>query len=226
MSGLIAYLGLALLPFSLCLPLNPVEFWWGYNHGAAPMPLETAGKADRIAPLVGLASEASLVLLVSILMWGQAVGIAAVGLRGEHWRAGLLIGCAAGLLWAGPQGVLLRTFPEARRRLTTRFQKGSALSWVLVVSFGAFAEELWRAFCLVTLQRAGYSLATSVILTAAVFGLSHSPWRVNLLPKVIFGGVAALLFLWLRSLLPTYLFHLISNLGSLYWIRHARVARE
>jgi membrane protease YdiL (CAAX protease family) len=85
---------------------------------------------------------------------------------------------------------------------------------------GAFAEELWIAFCVATFIATGHSNTLSVLTTSVVFGATHFEYRFGALAVVMYGAVSALLFLWLGSLIPMFLFHFIGNLGSLYWARH------
>lgn len=227
MSALTCYLALAVAPlvvygFDF---LNPVAFGWGFRHGTVPMPPDIAERADRVGRYSQFPRHALLVVLILLLVSRYRIPIVQVGLRFEDWPLHLFTGCTAGLLWvAAVQRSVFHVFPVIRPGLATNYlQKGPALCWVLVFITGAFAEEFWLAFCLFALRNTGHSIAVSVSLVAIFFGAAHAGLGFGALAKGTFGIGAALLYVWSGSLVATYPAHLISNLGSLYWIRRTRL---
>jgi membrane protease YdiL (CAAX protease family) len=223
-------IGVALLLFPLLgyLIPNPVSFLWGFKHGSAPMPPEVARRADSIDRYMLFLFHAVLVAALLLLMRRHSVSASKVGLRPDHWQFYLLIGCAAGVAWAGFTRILLWFGPRSPRRALDEskapiFARGPAVLWILRFLVGAFAEEFWRAFCLFALKSRGHSLPLAVIITALAFGAGHLSLGVwGALGVATFGIAAALLFLLTGSLLVTYPAHFIVNVCGMYWVRRAR----
>lgn len=222
MSILTPYIALAIFPLIATQFPNPVALYWVATKGSAPMPPDVADKVQRVAPYTLIPIHGLVATLVLVMMWGHSVPFTRVGLRVEHLPIHLGVGCALGLAWVGLQGIYWHLVPAFRASLATHCsQKGSALFWVLVYIVGAFSEEFWRAFCLVTLTSTGHSVSWSVILTAIAFGVGHIRLRLGALSTAILGVCLALLFVWLGCLVPTYSAHLIANVGGLFWVRRA-----
>ena len=133
----------------------------------------------------------------------------------------LAVGIAAGTLRIVAQRLMLtRVSIDPEDHFTWEVQRGSLLLWSFIFAVGAFAEELWIAVCMVTLTAAGHGAAASVVMTIVVFALAHHHYG-------FWGAIGAsameipspLMFLHYRSLIPLFFFHLIGNLGSIYWHR-------
>jgi hypothetical protein len=175
--------------------------------------------ADRYWCFVG---NSIVVILIVALMFRNGVSAASVGLRLEGWRGGIAVGISTGVLLVLIQGLLVKSFPNAGAGEATDYlRRGGRLLWVLIFLAGAFAEELWIAFCLVVLRLIGHSMLVSIATTAVVFGAAHPTYKTGAIAVAIKGAVSALLFFWCGSLIPMFLFHFIGNLGSLYWLRRA-----
>jgi len=223
LSTLVPLLALAVFPLVAVGFPNPVALYWEFKKGSAPMPPDVTDKAERAAPYMLFPMHALVVILVLFMMLRHSVTAAQVGIHLENWETQLLVGCVAGVSWVGFQRLLLLFVPDIRQNWTTHYlQRGSAVFWVSVYIPGAFAEEFWRAFCLFALTNTGHSVSWSVVLTAIACAAGHARLRFGALMAGIFGIGAALLYLWLGSLLATASGHLVANLGGLYWIRRAR----
>jgi membrane protease YdiL (CAAX protease family) len=132
------------------------------------------------------------------------------------------IGMAAGAIRALLLNLLAKLFPSVGPDTATgRLRTKSVPLWIIIFFTGAFSEELWIAFCLVVLRMASHSTTTCVAFTAIVFGAVHFEYRFGAIVTAMYGVLSALLFLWLGSLIPMFLFHFIGNLGSLYSARRA-----
>lgn len=217
------YLALASFPVAWLLALNPVRFVWGLRHGFEPMPVAVRDKAESLDRYFYFAMYMLTVAFVVGLMLRSDVRAASVGLHAERWGSNVAVGIAAGVLLVLIQGLVNRALPKSGGPKTTdRFQRGSAALWVLVFLVAAFTEELWIAFCLVSLTAKGCSPAFSVAITAIVFGTVHLAYRIPAALSVAAREViSALLFLLLGSLIPMILFHFMGDLGNLYWLRRA-----
>lgn len=216
------YVALAIFPVALLLGLsfNPVEFAWAFHHGLEPMPNEVRDKAESIRLCLDFLVDALILGFVATLMLRNSVPAARVGLHLENWKSNAALGVTAGILLI----VLLRlmfkcTSIGASEIFVYRVRRGSLLLWVLIFVAGAFSEELWIAFCLVALMANGLAMPLSVAITAVVFGAVHYGYRLGVIAVALKGTISALLFLWSGSLIPSFLYHFIGNLSSLYWAR-------
>lgn len=231
MSRLAAYLGLATLPFVYTQVPNPVWIWWhAKTRGralATPMPPDVANKAERVGRYMLFPMEALVAGSVLSLMVHFSITPVQIGVRLQDWESDVLVGCAAGLSWGALPAMSFYFFPAVRRQWAVHYlQKGSVSFWVFIFLVGVFAEELWRAFCLIGLTSAGHSLGLSVILTAVAFALAHKLRLGGTLALGILGAGLALLYVWRASLAAPYSAHLIANLSGLYWIRRARLTYD
>jgi membrane protease YdiL (CAAX protease family) len=220
-------MALAAFPLATWLAPNPIRFSWGFQHGSEPMPIEVRDKAESADRYwYFLVDAITIAFVVGLMLWN---GIPAnrVGLQLTNWKGGVAVGVAAGGLRVLLLGALTKLLPAiAPGKASDMLQRGSIRLWGTIFFTGAFSEELWIAFCLVALKTSGRSTATSVVLTALVFGAVHFEYRFGALATAMYGALSALLFLWLGSLIPMFLFHFIGNLGSLYWARRGPTESE
>jgi membrane protease YdiL (CAAX protease family) len=215
------YLALATFPLVAWVVLNPTRFSWGFHHGLEPIPAELRDKAEFIDRLILLPRDAIAIGCVAGLMLWQSVPPTLAGLRLDQWKTNIAIGVAAGALRVAAVSALFAWVPGTGQGTTAQFTRtGSTSLWLLIDLVGVFAEEFWIAFCLVALRETGHAVALSVTIVAIVFGAMHWQYRFwGALATAALGAVACLLFLWRDSLVPTFLFHFIGNLGGLYWLR-------
>jgi membrane protease YdiL (CAAX protease family) len=216
----IPYLGLAIFPIAAFAPFNLVRFFWGYHHGFEPMPHDVQERAETVDRYVWPLTNLLTIVPIVILMNHQSVPAALVGLRFDLWKLNAALGVSAGLFLVVIQGSLRMLMAPDKQGLDhAEHSRGPASLWCLIFLFGAFSEELWLAFCLVAFRQTNHSVAFSVLLTAIAIGLAHFPYRSGALATASLGAVSGMLFLWRGSLIPTYLFHFIGNIGALYWAR-------
>lgn len=203
--------------------MNPVRFYWGLRHGFEPMPVQVREKAESADRYFYFVMYALTSGFVAVLMLHSGVHGARVGLQPHHAGSNVAIGIAAGAMLIVIQIILIKLFSKAAQpRTTDRFQRRSAGLWVSVFLAAAFAEEFWLAFCLASMRATGHSGTASIVVTTVVFGAVHLGYRIpGALSVVVRGVVSALLFFWLRSLIPMVLFHFIGDLGNLYWLRRS-----
>ena len=139
-----------------------------------------------------------VICFIAGLMFWQSVPAARVGLRLHEWQSNVAIGIIAGVVRIAVLSVLYILIPGLKQDPTEEFRrKGSTAAWILILLVGAFAEELWIAFCLNTLRETGHSIGLSIILTAIVFGAAHWQYRLGgALATAMLGAISGLLFLW------------------------------
>jgi membrane protease YdiL (CAAX protease family) len=184
------------------------------------MPIEVRDKAESADRYWYFVVDVMTVAFIVGLMLWNGIPANRVGMQLTNWKGHVAVGVAAGGLRLLLLAMLVRLLPLiAPGKADDRLQRGSIRMWTTIFFTGAFSEELWIAFCLVALKTSGRSTATSVVLTALVFGAVHFEYRFGVLATAMYGALSALLFLWLGSLIPMFLFHFIGNLGSLYWAR-------
>lgn len=221
MPSYVPYLALAIFPVVVSIPFDLRSFMWGWMYPFAPMPAELAQRAEKFRRYSAFLHDALTVVLVLLLGSYAHITASQMGMNRISWQRHLLVGCAMAVLWVGLQwivkGFLRGNTGKTRSQF---FRGGSALLWVFIFLSGAFAEEIWRSLCIVTLRNGGHRSAFVVLITAVVFTIAHiweGPFRA--LGRFPFGVAAALVFIWTGSLLTTYFFHLIPNLAWTFWTR-------
>jgi hypothetical protein len=231
LSALTPYLALAIYPVACLLgyAFNPIECLWNFNlarqgHPRQPMPVEMRERWESVNRYLSFLVDAFTLGLILVLSHKISLGAARMGLHLSKWTYNALVGVTAGTLDIVVQWLMVGLVPiDPQHSFTSRVRKGSLLLWVSTFITGAFSEELWVAVCLVLLKTTGHSVAFSVAMTAIVFAAMHYAYG--------FGGtvavaakeaVSALLFLHYGSLVITFLFHFVGNVGSLYWNRYWR----
>lgn len=224
MSAFEPYIALSIFPvvYALGYTFIPQDFLWAMRHGREPMPremLEARAKAfRRYSNFLG---QAMVVGSIAVLAARNSISPSRMGLRLGAWQVSVAVGVAAGLLLVGAQALVVRMASLGPRPpFAYQARRGSAALWVVVYVSGAFAEELWIAFCIVVFLAAGYPAAFAVAATMVVFGWVHGSYgAAGAAAAAVKGTASALLFLWSGSLVPMVLYHFIGNLGSLYWAR-------
>lgn len=188
------------------------------------MPPEVRERSETVSRYLNFLVDALIVGLVFVLLRRTSLGTTSLGFHLSNWMRNAAIGIFAGVLLVLTQRLLLNSIPiNPEHPFTSRVRKGSISLWVLLLMAGAFSEELWIAFCLVTLKSAGHSSGLSVLLTCMVFAAEHYSYRFwGVLAVALKGIISALLFLHYGSLFVTFFFHFVGNLGSLYWNRYWR----
>ena len=179
---------------------------------------------------------------VWFLMWRASLPPSDAGLQAARWveLTGLgLVGALAFICPATVMHILVRRVtrktmalrPDWRppaRRPPGQQSYGSQTFWVLSAVVESFAQEFWRAFCLVAFERLGHSAAFGVALTTAVYTVAYvepseeSQWfrRGRFVSLVMQGVIGSLLFIWSGSVMPAFISHLALNLTILWRDRH------
>jgi len=197
-------------------PFNWVEFSWGFHHRNDPMPPQVTQRAQRFGRYVLWLRNGLVVAIVLGLARHQSLRFWQIGLRLDGWRPNSLIGIAAGFMSVGLQRLSRRLYPRLDIK-DKRLAAEPAANWILSQLVSVLAEELWMAFCVISLIRTGHSTTMGVLLPATVFGALHFQYGSEAIGTGVYGAVSACLFLWRGSLLPSYLFHYLRNIGSFYW---------
>jgi membrane protease YdiL (CAAX protease family) len=221
MPSWVPYFTLILLPFLVVFPFNVVAFLWGFQHGSQPMPEQLALRSKKIDNLyVKWLRDAILLLLVGSLAVKYSVSFSRIGLRLSDWPRNLFIGIGASLLQASLQWfVWERTPPEKGLLGDRRLLEESAVEWSVSNIISVLAQEIWIAFCFVTLRQIGRSTVISLVLIGVVFGVAHYQYKLGAIVTALYGVVFASLFLWRGSLLPSFVVHYVGNISSLFWAR-------
>jgi membrane protease YdiL (CAAX protease family) len=191
------------------------------------MPQELQDRVDAVTRCLNFLVDALIVSSIAIWAHRISLGPARLGLQLADWKRDVLVGVTARILLVSAQALLLRQVPvDSRHAFTYRVRKGSPLLWVFIFISSAFSEELWIAFCLVVLRPTTHSAAISVAMTIVVFAAMHSSYRFwGAVAVAVKGAVSAILFLHFGSLIVTFLYHFVANLGSLYWNRYWRPSK-
>jgi predicted RNA-binding Zn-ribbon protein involved in translation (DUF1610 family) len=221
MSFSIPISALVLYPFLYLLPLNLVRFRWGFEEGLAPMPPEVQEKAEAADRVVLCVTHVILLVTIVLLMRGSPISQYDVGLTANNWKSALGMGILFSLFPLGLSELLLRNMPTEKVRKETESHEPVA-AWYGLNTLGSFTQEFWRAFCIVSLIRAGLSTWVAVLIVAAVYGTLHLQTSVaRALGSAAFGGAAGFLFVNTGSLLAPLTMSLLVAGANLYQVRQA-----
>ncbi len=207
-----------LLPLLYLGILNPVLFRWHYKHGNTPPPPDLARRAERVDNLIPFVALATVfVAVLGLLRWaGQNLG--SLGLIYAGIQPAAAYGIAAGLIWLSLYaGVIFLFRPTAQdfsQHLPARW--GLPL-WLPLSLSSAIVEEVWRAYCLISMAEFGNVIAIS--LMAAAYGLAHLLPLGRALSATLFGIFAAYLFLNSGLLWVPIFAHAVMNIGVFFLIR-------
>jgi membrane protease YdiL (CAAX protease family) len=207
----------------------------------SPLPPELKERSERNYSYLLFPTYALVCAYVWFLMRRYSVPPGAVGLHLHHWGRclGLGVGAAgAYLAWNWFMGALAASSARKAAALGRKpvpyqapdhLARGSALFWILTDLVGCLAEEFWRAFCLVSLERLHHGATFALVATSLAFALAHyrggQAVRLELawlFAYAVFGGLFGVVFLWSRSIVSTYTGHLWINLVALYRARRRR----
>jgi membrane protease YdiL (CAAX protease family) len=216
-----ALVALSIFPAAFLIIVNPLAVYWNFHHGPDAMPARTLVRVYHFERWLLLVRNAIIIALVYVVAARSSVSLIRLGLSWDAWHANVAIGIAVGFLRVTLQGWIYSTFPTLRdANHQPELSLGSTLFWVALFILGAFAEEFWMALCVVTLAKTFHTIAIPILVTATVFGLVHFGYRLGgMLAMAIFGTASMLLFISRGSLLPAFVFHLVGNLGVLYFVR-------
>jgi len=221
MSSWSPFFALAIFPLAYFVVINPVGFSWSFHHGLKATPPELLEKAQYTDRYVVTTRNIIVLGLLTALIVHQSIPAARIGLNLKNWPLNTLIGVSAGLMVVTLQGMVWKFLPSLNKNPNNpELRSGPVWFWIVSTLFGAFAEELWIAVCIVVLIQTSHSILASVLVTAIIFGLLHYGYRFGgILAIASYGAISGSLFVLRGSVLPLLLFHFIGNVGVLYWIR-------
>lgn len=232
MRSLTPYLALAIYPVAFVsgFAFNPIEFARTFKLARQrrpidePIPAEVRERVEGVNRYLNFLVDGLLLGLIAILLHRTTFGAARVGLQLVNWGRNAVFGVTAGILLVVTQSLALqRVLIDPRHAFTYQIRRGSPVLWVFIFITGAFSEELWIATCLVVLLATAHSAVMSVAMTVVVFAAMHYAYRFwGATAVAVKAAVSALLFLHFHSLVVTFLYHFVGNLGSLYWNRYWR----
>jgi Type II CAAX prenyl endopeptidase Rce1-like len=215
-------IALALYPVLYSLPLNWVRFLWGVRRGLAPMPPDVEEHAKSVDREVFLIMHGALLAAVVYLLRGSSISTDAVGLSSSDWKSALALGALCSLAPLGIGALVYRRLsPDERKE--DHESSGPLAVWLGMILLSAFGQELWRAFCIVSLIGLNAPAWLAILITAAAYGalqLVRSTSRA--IGSATYGCVAGFLFIKTGSLLAPLAMGLIAAGGHLYQVRYVR----
>jgi membrane protease YdiL (CAAX protease family) len=190
------------------------------------MPAFTAARVYRLERYLLIIRNIIIVALVLALASHGSIPFIKLGLSWNRWQTNIAIGLSVGLLRVALQGWIYSLFPTlGDDQHNPELSLGSIFFWVPFFILGAFAEEFWIAISIVTILNTIHALIVPILAVGIVFGLVHFGYGLGgMLATGVFGIISVSLFIWRDSLLPSFLFHLVGNLGVLYFVRGSGTA--
>jgi hypothetical protein len=221
MSQYIVLLVLVAYPLLHFLPLNIIRFRWSFKAGLAPMPPEMEAKAEAADRARRLIIHLALCAFVAWSMRAPAISLHEVGFSLNNWKSALGLGLMFSLLPAGLTELFLsKVSPEAARKEAE--SRGPVASWYGLTLTGSFSNEVWRAFCIVTLIRHGFPAWLAVVLPACFVATVFLQFSIAAtFGAVVIGVAVGLLFVETGSLLATGSMAFICGLAYVHSVRLA-----
>jgi hypothetical protein len=200
MSLLAGYAVAAFLPLLYQSIPNPIWLHWYVTHGDAPMPPSLERKAFTVSDVIAVFQLLALGGLLWIVLRRAGASPSALGWHLENWRAMTLLGIFVGCGWVALMALMLLalTAPSRDRFAESKFIKGSPAYWIPVSVTAVLVEEVWRAFCLISLGPMGQAHALGV--TAVACGLAYAPRPGRVASATACALWLGMLFLWTGSL--------------------------
>jgi membrane protease YdiL (CAAX protease family) len=180
LSALTPYLALSTFPVATIMASfsNVVEFSWGFHHGFDPKPKEVRDKSDAISRYAKFLGYALLLGFIAFLAQRNSLPAARLGLHFHKWKTNIVVGMTALAAYLVCQSLVSNSL-RYDNQFTREVRRGSIRLWVCIFFVGAFSEELWIAFCLVTLIATGYSTPVSIAFVTVVFVAMHGQYYIH-----------------------------------------------
>jgi hypothetical protein len=204
MSAETAILALLLYPLLQILSFNWVRFGWGFRRRVGPLAPDGEARARPLDRGLAVVAKVVLIILVVFFLRLSSIPPADIGLTRHTWKSALGYGALIGL-FPFPFGALGRKSFPANQPFMLRFG---------LLLLGSFANEFWRAFCIVALIRLDLAAWAAVVITAtaaAVFGLHKTV--AFAFGALTLGLLAGLLFVKTHSLVTPLAVILITAAG-------------
>ena len=213
---------LFLYPVLYTLPFNWVRFMWGMRRGIAPMPPEVEEHAQYVDREVFPLMHGSLLTIVVCLLRSSAISTAAVGLSSNNWKSALALGVLFSLAPLAVGALIQRRTPPDER-LKDREARGPVAVWLGIILLKSFAQEMWRAFCIVSLISLNAPAWLAILITGGAYGsLQLHKSKATALGAAFYGCIAGFLFVKTGSLLAPLAMSLAGGAGLFYQARYLR----
>lgn len=181
------------------------------------MPNEVHDRAIEAQPVCVFLANLLMLSLLGIIMVRNSVTLARVGLQLHDSERNAVLGVTAAAALFVLQRLTTRLAPVDADVFVEVAKKRRVSISVAMLSAAAFSEEVWVALSILTLRGTGRSVATAVAITSVVFAIAHYQHTFGAAFAIALkGSISALLFVGTGSLITTFFWHFVGNLGSLY----------
>jgi hypothetical protein len=228
MSDLSAYFALAAYPAIVVFVFNwfSASSRWARENRSFFPPSDLARKGEDSGRRFLFIRFALLLLVLRGLAGNSLWHVVSIAPHSGVWLASIGLGIAGGIVMLAVRRLIsLISQPAASSEMNDYFVHGSVIFWVAVFLTGGFAEEYWRAFCIVALQQNGYNEFMANFLSAFAFLLAHLsglPSRIRpggSLPEIILGFTLGGLFIWSGNLVTPCLASIIYYTTNYFQVR-------
>jgi membrane protease YdiL (CAAX protease family) len=194
--------------------------WRGRMRMKKMMALPEFTARERIALYAStIAFQWTITAIAAWRAMARGMTLAELG-AASPWRAGLLfVGIVGGVTLGGVQWLNLRRIGRSTgkprsflhdlaKRILPQSRQELIPYLALAVSAGICEEFLYRGFAMAALARAGMPVWSTVLLSAALFGLAHLyQGRGGLVSTLVIGTVFGAARIAYDSLLPVAIWH-------------------
>ncbi|HXX18040.1 MAG TPA: CPBP family glutamic-type intramembrane protease [Candidatus Acidoferrum sp.] len=201
---------------------------WAMKHRSSLLPPAIKGIQETRGRFLLLIKYA----LVVLAAWGitnrDQRHLLAMEIRTHSWPVVFLSGLFGGVFIFGFRRLLALSWPPIAVSESRDYAlRGRISIWLAIFLFGGLAEELWRAFCILSFLQAGQTAFVGAVLPALAFSLAHMSGLPARIPggleiacaEAITGLLLGTLFLWSSNFFSPYLASLVYYTLNLYWLR-------
>lgn len=226
-------------PFLIFIVPEPVAWRRGRKHASARQAWQSVVRGDMPPSLRDLSERNGRRLLLAkfgmeaifLYFWArsQSITLQDIGWGIDRSLRESLLGVIAAAFLISGRLVFEGLNPRVRQLLSQHpLARGPAGFWVIVALVGGAAEEPWRAFSLLALQRVDLGTSSAILVTSLAFSFAHLagiPARIPGRPsswaiwEMALGAFLAWLFLTSNSLTAPLIASVIFHLANLYLIR-------
>jgi hypothetical protein len=220
MSDTLPILALVFYPLLFSLPLNPIRYRWGFQHGFAPMPADVQIRAEAADRRVLFGSHLTLIAVVAFLMHRSTISVDGFGFTTSSWKSAIALGALLSFIPMG-MGAFLPKIISSEKLSEEQELHGPLATWCGLSALSSFSHEFWRAFCIAALIRLAVPGWIAVLIASVAYGAARLyTSTATAAGAAVFGGLAGFLFVKTGSLLAPLTMALFAAIAHLYRVRY------
>jgi hypothetical protein len=223
-----AFVALISFPASTFLLPEPTGFAWGMKNNSPILPPDVRKRSEKIGRYVWIFRYAVLIGWVLFLSHKFSAGISFLLPTTSSALRNFLLGSFAGgglLICRSFLRFVMPALPYIERQYS--LLEGPESLWFAIIAIGGLSEELWRALCILCLERTADNAFFPIVATSAAFAIGRLggiPGRgsgevVDVGSEFMTGLLLGGLFIWSGSVLAASSANIVYYASSFFYLR-------